>query len=144
MKKVLAAISIFSLLLLGGINAQAQCDTEKYANECIPKLQSGFTFLKSYAIDGQGGSKDKVEYSYVFTKGAQYQISICNGGNEPTDGIIVKLYDSSRNQVASSYVEGSYLKGLTFPCNTTGIYYITFTFDNSSTYCGGSVLGFKR
>jgi hypothetical protein len=143
MKKVLLAISIFSLLAVVGTTASAQCDTEKYSNDCISKLQPGFTFLKSYAIDGQGGSKDKVEYSYVFTKGAQYQISICNPGSN-TDGIVVKLFDSSRTQVASSYVQGSYLSGLTFPCNTTGIYYITFTFEGSSNYCGGSVLGFKR
>lgn len=124
-------------------NSFAQCNTDKHVEACIPKLQSGFTFLKSYNIDGQGGAKDKVEYSYVFTKGATYQIQICNDG-ESTDGIVLTLYDSNRRSVASTKYEGSTLKAINFPCQVTGIYYITYTFENSSKHCGGSVLGFKR
>jgi hypothetical protein len=142
MKKLIFVLGIIFTTAVTG-NAFAQCDTEKHVNNCIPKLQSGFTFLKSYNIDGQNGAKDKVEYSYVFTKGAQYQIKICNDG-EGTDGIVLTLYDSSRKQVASTKYQGSTLSALVFPCNVTGIYYITYTFEGSTNHCGGSVLGFKR
>jgi hypothetical protein len=106
-------------------------------------LASGFNFLKSYKVDGEGGSKDKVEYSYVFTKGTQYMINLCaNGAN--TDGIVVTLFDSGRNKVASSKINGQFISAIAYPCNATGIYYIQYTFDGSAGKCGGSALGFKR
>ncbi|MBK6263664.1 hypothetical protein JKA74_01350 [Marivirga sp. S37H4] len=142
MKKLIFALGI--IFVTSSINqVVAQCNTDQYIEACIPKLQEGFTFLKSYNIDGAGGSKNKVEYSYVFTKGATYQILICNGG-QGTDGIVLTLYDSNRKQVASTKYEGSTLSAIAFPCQVTGIYYITYTFENSTNYCGGSVLGFKR
>ncbi|GAA5026769.1 hypothetical protein GCM10011506_12750 [Marivirga lumbricoides] len=142
MKKLIFALGI--ILVTSTLNqAVAQCNTEKYIEACIPKLQEGFTFLKSYNIDGEGGAKNKVEYSYVFTKGATYQILICNDG-QSTDGIVLTLYDSNRKAVASTKYQGSTLSAIAFPCQVTGIYYITYTFEGSSNYCGGSVLGFKR
>jgi hypothetical protein len=134
---------VLSLLLLSASETIGQCNAENLSNQCIPKLATGFNFLKSYKIDGAGGSKDKVEYSYVFTKGTQYMINICAPA-QPTDGIIVSLYDSQRNKVASSKINGQYIAAIAYPCNATGIYYIQYTFDGSATYCGGSALGFKR
>lgn len=121
----------------------AQCNAEEYTENCIPRLSQGFNFLKSYKIDGFGGKKNKVEYSYVFTKGTQYMINICATG-ENTDGIVVTLFDDQRNKVGTSYVNGQYLGAFVYPCNSTGIYYIEYTFNNSSNFCGGSALGFKR
>jgi hypothetical protein len=134
---------VLSLFLLSASGTFGQCNAENLSNQCIPKLATGFNFLKSYKIDGAGGSKDKVEYSYVFTKGTQYMINICAPA-QPTDGIIVSLYESQRNKVASSKISGQYIDAIAYPCNATGIYYIQYTFDGSSTYCGGSALGFKR
>lgn len=144
MKKIqflLLAIWIIGVIPQSEITAQ--CNTEVYTDQCIPKLASGFNFLKSYPIDGDGGGKSKVEYSYVFTKGTQYMINICADGAE-TDGIVVTLYDSNRQEKVSSFVNGSYISAIAYPCTATGIYYITFTFKNSANHCGGSVLGFKR
>lgn len=143
MKKLIFVLGVISFTFLFAQVSEAQCNPQKYVDECIPKLQEGFNFLKSYTIDGQAGAKKKVEYSYVFTKGAQYQISICNGG-DGTDGIVLTLYDSNRRKVGTSLINGNYLSGFVYPCNATGIYYITFTFENSKNYCGASVLGFKR
>ncbi len=142
MKKALNLIIVAGLFLFANA-ANAQCNAEEYTNNCIPKLATGFNFLKSYKIDGQGGAKTKVEYSYVFTKGTQYMINVCATG-ESTDGIVVSLFDSNRNQVASSKINGQFISAIAYPCNTTGIYYIQYTFDNSTEFCGGSALGFKR
>ena len=120
-----------------------QCDAESYTSACIPKLATGFNFLKSYKIDGEGGTKDKVEYSYVFTKGTQYMINLCTPGAN-VDGIVVSLYDANRNKVASSKINGQVVSAIAYPCNATGIYYIQYTFDGSAAHCGGSALGFKR
>lgn len=143
MKKLtyLCVASIF--LTMFSLVSNAQCNADGYSNECVPKLSGGFNFLKSYKIDGVGGSKNKVEYSYVFTKGTQYMINICSEGTN-TDGIVVSLYDSKRQKVGSSEYQGQKLTAIAYPCNSTGIYYITYTFDQSSSYCGGSALGFKR
>jgi hypothetical protein len=123
--------------------SSAQCNAEAHANACISELQDGFTFLKTFKIDGQGGAKAKVEYSYVFSKDTQYYLNICNDGTN-TDGIVVTMYDSKRQVVSTNFNKGKFYPGLIYPCNATGIYYITFTFEGSENHCGGSVLGFKR
>lgn len=120
-----------------------QCNPDTYTVACVPKLSAGFNFLKSYKIDGDAGAKEKVEYSYVFTKGTQYMINLCADGTA-TDGIIVSLFDASRNRVASSKIDNQVLGAIQYPCNATGIYYIQYTFEKSASFCGGSALGFKR
>lgn len=139
MKKLL--VFVFTVSILSALDVIAQCNAESFSTQCIPKLAAGFNFLKSYKIEK--GGKDFVEYSYVFTKGTQYMINICAGG-QSTDGIVVSLFDSNRNKVASSKVNGQFISAIAYPCNTTGIYYIQYTFDGSTSYCGGSALGFKR
>src|SRR6478609_1555080 len=134
---------VLSICLISASEGIGQCNAENLSTQCIPKLVGGFNFLKSYKIDGAGGTKPKVEYSYVFTKGTQYMINIC-APTQPTDGIIVSLYDANRNKVASSKLDNQYISAIAYPCNATGVYYIQYTFDKPSSYCGGSALGFKR
>lgn len=131
------------LFFFAASEVNAQCNPDTHTNACIPKLSQGFNFLKSYKVDGQGGNKTKVEYSYVFTKGTQYMLNVCGPGGS-NDGIIINLYDSKRNLVGSSVHNGQQLAAFVYPCSTTGIYYITYTFDGSNEFCGGSALGFKR
>ncbi len=143
MKKI---ILFLSFLLSVGVSSSeliGQCNSDNFSNACIPKLAGGFNFLKSYKIDGEGGSKEKVEYSYVFTKGTQYMINICATG-QATDGIVVTLFDSGRQKVATSKIGNQFIAAIAYPCNATGIYYIQYTFDGSASHCGGSALGFKR
>jgi hypothetical protein len=139
MKKLF--VFVLSVVILSGIKVNAQCNAEILSTQCIPKLASGFNFLKSYKVEKAG--KEYVEYSYVFTKGTQYMINICSPGQN-TDGIVVTLYDSKRNKVASNKVKDEYISAIAYPCNATGIYYIQYTFDDASSACGGSALGFKR
>jgi hypothetical protein len=142
--KKLIVIAIFLIVASFTTSDLAgQCDSENFSNACIPKLATGFNFLKSYRIDGEGGAKDKVEFSYVFTKGTQYMINLCAGGTS-TDGLVVSLYDAKRNKLATSKVNGEFVTAIAYPCNATGIYYIQYTFDGPSAKCGGSALGFKR
>jgi len=143
MKKIILSLSFLLSVGIGSSELIGQCNSDNFSNACIPKLAGGFNFLKSYKIDGEGGSKDKVEYSYVFTKGTQYMINICANG-QATDGIVVTLFDSGRNKVASSKINGQFIAAIAYPCNATGIYYIQYTFDGSASHCGGSALGFKR
>jgi len=143
MKKIIILFVVFSFTYFIPVEGWSQCNADSYSEDCIGKLPGGFTFLKSFAIDGQGGAKNKVEYSYVFSKDTQYSINICAEG-ESTDGIVVSMFDSNRRRVMTNLIQGNFYDGIQYPCNATGIYYITFTFEGSSNYCGGSVLGFKR
>ncbi len=124
-----------------GYAPNEDCNAENLATSCIPKLPTGFNFLKSYKLEFE--AKDKVEYSYVFTKGAQYMINVCANGASP-DGIVVSIFDKDRNKVATSKINGQFVSAIAYPCNATGIYYIQYTFDEPSSRCGGSALGFKR
>ena len=143
MKAIVIVLSLAIGVLLNTLDAEAQCDPSVYTEACIPQLADGFNFVKSYEVNGEGGAKDKIEYSYVFAKGTQYFLNICAEGSE-TDGIIVSLYDSNRKKVGTSFANGNFNRGIIYPCNATGIYYITFTFEGSQNNCGGAVLGFKR
>lgn len=143
MKAIYILIGTLSFIFMLNFQADAQCDPSAHTDECVSQLADGFNFVKSYEINGAGGSKDKIEYSYVFAKGTQYFMNICAEGGS-TDGIVLSLYDSNRKKVGTTYTNGSFNKGIVYPCNATGIYYITFTFEESQKYCGGAVLGFKR
>lgn len=143
MKKVVFSFLLISFVSFGSSDPIGECNADNLSNACIPKLSNGFNYLKSYKIDGQEGAKDKIEYSYVFTKGTQYMINLCAEGENP-DGIVVSLFDAQRNKVASSKVNGQFISAIAYPCNATGIYYIQYTFDGSTARCGGSALGFKR
>jgi hypothetical protein len=143
MKISFVVIVLLAFSLISATTASETCNSEGLANECVPKLTTGFNFLKSYKIDGV--SKDKVEFSYVFTKGTQYLINLCaNTSASPTDGIVISIFDKDRNKVASNKISGQYVSAISFPCNATGIYYIQYTFDDPSGHCGGSAMGFKR
>lgn len=143
MKTVFVIFSFFAIFILAGNQAQAQCSSSELADNCITQLNDGFNFVKSFPIDGENGEKSKIEYSYVFAKGTEYSINLCTGDETP-DGIVVSLYDSNRRKLTTNAANGKVFKGLRYNCNSTGIYYITFTFDESNSHCGGSVLGFKR
>ena len=119
------------------------CDAEVLCKECIPRLPADFNFIKNFMIDGQGGSREKVEYSYVLTRGTQYLVNLC-AGDKTADGIVMSLYDANRNLIVSSKAGKQYVTALAYTCSATGIYYIQYTFEGSSSFCGGSTLSFKR
>ncbi len=143
MKSIMKILGLITVAVIFSYNVNAQCNADALAQACVPKLQDGFTFLKTFKVDGMGGAKSKVEYSYVFSKDTQYFLNICSSG-DATDGIVVTMYDSKRQIVSTNFNNGKFYPGIVYPCNATGIYYITFTFQGSTSHCGGSVLGFKR
>ena len=123
-------------------DTRAQCDADKKINACAPNLPSGFSFLKGYEVEQKSGSNE-VKYSYVFAKDTQYVLNICTEGNDP-EGVVITLFDFSKRKLASSKIDGQYVSAVMFNCKTSGIYYITYTFEKSTAFCGASVLGFKR
>jgi len=143
MKKLIFWIALCAGFMLSGWSAMGQCNSELYVNKSMKSLESGFQYSKSYRIDGRGGNRRKVEYTCVFSKDTNYQIRI-TGKDGAAQGLIGTLYDSKRNELVSSFYNNKFLDGWTFKCRATGIYYLSFTFKNSKSYCGAAVLAFRR
>lgn len=131
--------SLFLLIVLLSPPAGAQCDPDSQLSNCVSKLATGYTFLKSYKISGE----KEIEYSYVFTKDTNYILNLCNKNGESSN-MVVTLYDANRNKIASNVVGDRHLPAIGYRCGATGIYYFTISFQNNFEPCGVSVLGFKR
>jgi hypothetical protein len=134
-------VMLLMLIFNNEISAQTPCDAEDLGYQCISKLAPDFNFLRKYKVEG--GGSDKIEYSYVFTQGTQYMLTICEG-TQNSQNINVNIFDSKRNLIASSKNSSQSVSAIAYSCNAAGIYYIQYTFEKPDAKCGGSVLGFKR
>ncbi len=134
--KQLYILMAFIALQLISYNGNAQCKTD----ECVAKINSDYTFLKTYQMSKVG---DQLEYSYVLSKDTNYMLVMCNGGG--TQSIIVTLYDSKRKEIATNQDKGSnkIYGAIAYQCKATGIYYLRFSFVDKPECCV-SVLAFKR
>lgn len=125
------------------------CDTKKFKEDCTSKIPQGYTFLKSYSVDGKEGAQKQVSYSYIFSKNTSYLMILANS-HPQNKGFMVELYDSNRRKLASSYLPASgsrpakYYPALAYQCQATGIYHLVFKFQDTNDFCAGSVLAFKR
>lgn len=128
---VLVALQMISFL------GYSQCKTD----ECVAKINSGYTFLKTYQMSKVG---DQLEYSYVLSKDTNYMLVMCNGGGSQNN-IIVTLYDSKRKEIATNQdkTSGKIFPAIAYQCKSTGIYYLRFSFVDKPECCV-SVLAFKR
>ena len=143
MKKLFIIGCLMAIVAFSSESTYAQCNAELYNNKCLNNLENGFTFVKSYRIDGKGGARKKIEYTCVLSKDTNYQLQV-QSKDGAAGGIIATLYDSKRNRKASTYYNNKFYQEVTYKCRATGIYYLTFTFKDSKHYCGAAVLGFRR
>ena len=136
-------VFLFVLLTISSV-ASSQCIPENFCNECIGKLiKAKFNYLKSFKINGEDGSLKKIEYSYVLTKGSKYLVNICASGTHP-EKIGFTLLNYQRVKMGTNSVKGTHVSDFVFECNTTGIYYLQYSFEEASINCAGSALGFTR
>ena len=133
---------LVSFCLTMSFQASAQCDAEIYTSQALKALTPGFTFVKAYKIDGKEGNRKQIEYTCVMNKDNDYMMRLASKDGV-SNGIIVTLYDPQRNELATNHISNKAFVGWTFKCSATGVYYITFTFKDAPSYCGGAVLGFK-
>lgn len=120
------------------------CDAKAYKDKCVEEIPEGYTFLKSYTLDGQNGARRKIQNSYIFSKNTQYLLLINNGGANKVNGLKVTIYDSNRRKIAESYANNRFYSGVGYKCNVTGIYHFEFEYVERSNFCGAGVLTFKR
>ena len=137
---------IIAVVLIGSMtfysDATAQCDAAKHKAACVGQLADGFTFIKSYLLDGAKAKKGEIEYSFVFSKGTTYMLTFANNLGKP-DNVEITLSDPTRKELAKNMHGGKYYP-IGYACKTTGVHYMKFKFNGTDDHCGLSVLGFKR
>ena len=138
--KVLFVLGIMML----SFAAFGQCESDEFLDECAAPLGS-HTFIKSFNTKINSKKEAKVEYSYVFSKGSEYMIILCDqkkAGNR----MILNLYDRNHQLIASSYNRKTkkHYPDMAYPCSATGVYYIESSFEGSEGGCGVIILGFTK
>ena len=134
---------IILFIILPNLKIKAQCIPGSLSRECIPSISEGFIYLKSYSIDGQDKTREKIEYTVVMSKNTQYAFKICTS-LEGADGIILTIYDANRVEIISNRRGTLVDPEINYRCTSTGIYYLRFTFFESENRCGGCILSFKK
>ncbi len=140
---IITLSALFNMSTSPGV---AQCSNKSFLTQCASSLEE-YQFGKAYKVNEQvlqqGSEKNKIEYSYVMKKGTNYKLSICS--EKSSNRLIARLYDNDHNLLASSYnkEKDKHYPAIGFECNSTGTYYITYTFEKDGSACGLCILGFK-
>ena len=122
----------------------AECNYAAYLDSCKTHINDDhFNFLKEYEIDNEYGAKQKVEYSIALIEGFDYEYYF-TGFKEGHQEVVATLYDSKRKELGTNKHHKNFVHVIQHKCEKTGIYYITFTFEDEEEYCGAAVLGFAK
>lgn len=143
--KRLKLILLIALLSFSAIGF-GQCTSDDFLDKCAASLGT-FTFIKSFnvEIDKSKGGEKKVEYSYVFSKGSNYMLIVCDQ-NIKGKRMIVNLYDRNHKLIVSSYNKQTkkFYPSISYPCAATGVYYMESVFESDEGGCGVNILGFSK
>jgi hypothetical protein len=140
MNKILSVFLIGVLCFSSRNVAISQCNPTELVSSCPANIPNGFTFVKSYELNLIAASSKRVEKSYVFSKDMTYSLALCQENKD----VIVKIFDSNRNEVATNSYQDKVLPAFGFKCGATGIYYMAFTSNNAEENCSAAVLAFKK
>jgi hypothetical protein len=133
---------IFMSAMLTSFKTGSDCGSDAFIDKCAPSLGE-YTFIKTFNID-VNKSGDKFEFSYVFSKGSNYRIVICDQNNDG-NRMIVNFYDRNKKLIASNYLKSAkkFFPVLNYTCSATGVYYVETSFEGGKSGCGANILGFK-
>ena len=135
-------IVLLLTIVMSSVNIFGQCDSDEFLDKCASGLET-YTFIKAFNVNMK--KTEKVEYSYVFSKGSSYMI-IVGDQKVPGQRMIVNLYDRNHKLIVSSFNKKSntFYPNLVYPCSATGVYYMEATFEGAKGGCGVCILGFKK
>ena len=120
-------------------SSYAQCGKD-YAHISNEALEGDhYTPLVTKKLDNHEGDVEDIQYAYQFTKGMSYEFYF-DGEMESDNEVKVSLYDFNHDLVLASDKHEAHK--ITFECKHSGIYYISFHFDNHESYCGIVGLGY--
>lgn len=137
-KKLLFIIAISPLFLLfSSFDAKGQCGDE-LVNVCHGKL-GNTRFIRSFPIqhsERESGASPRVtRYDLILNRGTTYRIFSCNDKTKPGK-VIVSLYRGDQ-LIATTYDINTqrHFPYIEYPCNASGKYYLTFTFEDGNEGC---------
>ncbi len=121
-----------------------QCDGNDFLNKCSSALGS-YTFIKAFQIKMEAKADNKLENTYVFSKGSNYMIIICDE-NSKGKRMVLNLYDRNHKFITSSYNQETkkHYPNISYPCMATGVYFMETVFENDKGGCGVNILGFSK
>jgi len=135
-QRLMAAL-VATSALVGG-SAYAACDTSAQAAQCRAMLSEGYSALKSYTLDADGGKNTSIADDKVLSSHMSYQVVIC--GAEDTG---FALETGSRKQVLDNKMGDKMQSAVTISPDRTSLYYLVFSLPDADT-CAAAVLGVKK
>jgi len=144
MKNFLTTIFCFAFLF----SFSQQCTIKKVKeleNTCVSKLKT-FEYLSSFPMTPTqftyGG--EKIEFKKNFYKGTTY-VFVLNDLSQSTNKLVVEIFDNHHRLVATNHIKNSskFYAKIFFPCKSTGVYYVRYSYNDDKPSCGFSVMGFS-
>ncbi len=135
-------LTILVLITSASFTAGPECGSDEFLDKFAPAL-GDFTFIKAFNVVLKKAD-EKNEFSYVFSKGSNYKIVICDV-NAEGNKMVVNFYDRNKKLIASNYLKSSkkFFPTINYACSATGVYYVESYFENGKSGCGVNILGFK-
>lgn len=141
MKLVVAGI--LSLFLFTSFLSIDDCD----GFAPCPLDLSQYSLIKSYKISlkKQEYIEAKARYSIMLSKGTRYRISGCANEDYSKKPIKFVLFDNY-GKVASNLDEdkGKFYEAIEYECKKTGVYYLTYSFEDGKAGCGSGSIAIKK
>ncbi len=139
MRKIL----IFLVFLFGVSVSKAQIfDLDSMGEVLKKEIPAGYDFRKLQEINGRSSCRREIEYGYFFSKDSIYSLDL-RSVEGSAKGIVMVLFDSTREQINTSFRNNFFSKSLSFQPTESGTYYVRFAFKDSHHYQGVSVLSVK-
>ncbi len=143
MKRILITISlIFVITLFVNEKAYSQCNDDLLGT-CMPSI-GNYKFLKHFPVrlkkSKSGAPIERVKYKITLSKGNTYKIVACNAKEFPGK-VVMNLYQGMR-LVATSYDAATkkHYPGMTYTCQMSGIYNLTFNFEDGEEGCAVGII----
>jgi hypothetical protein len=141
-RTAILGLAILALIIVPSFTSGPECGSDEFLDKFAPAL-GDYTFIKAFKVEIDK-SGEKNEFSYVFSKGSNYRIIICDQNSEGNK-MVVNFFDRNKKLIASNYLKSSkkFFPVLNYNCSATGVYYVESYFEGEKNGCGVNILGFK-
>ncbi len=122
-----------------------QCDFSPLYQKAMNKIDTGYTFTKSFKL--KPSDAEIVNHTIVMVAGKNYHLYIESADIDEHYGIMVTLRDETDKKViATNYDSNKKLMKhiISFTCTKTGIYHLLLEYSKAKIHCGVAVLSFRK
>lgn len=140
--------SSLSLLLAGALSLgfatagrqQTPCPEPADVRNCACGTAEGFTTVKAFPVN----LAQSQEYSYVFTQGAEYLLTLCGPEGQPLP-LKVSVLDGYRNPLFDNYDKKGrqYRRQMGYVCGQTSVAVLKLEPAKGAQGCGYVFVSFK-